>query len=57
MERLRQEVFYLAYHLHWSYTTIMDMDTSERQEFVRLLSEQIEREYQAVKRSGKHHAD
>jgi hypothetical protein len=41
---LRQEAFFLAYHLHWSWTEIMSLPSAERREFVRLLSEQIERE-------------
>ncbi len=41
---LRKEVFFLAYHLHWSWQEIMDLETNERREFVRLLIEQIERE-------------
>ncbi len=43
-EDLRREVFFLAYHLHWSWTELMDIDTHERRSFVRLLVEQIERE-------------
>jgi hypothetical protein len=46
---LRQEVFFLAYHLHWSWSEIMDLDTSERRSFVKLLSEQIERENAQIK--------
>jgi len=37
-------VFFLAYHLHWAHGELMDMDTAERREFVRLLVEQIEQE-------------
>jgi len=43
-ETLRKEVFFLAYHLHWSWTELMDLDTDERRAFVQLLIEQIERE-------------
>ena len=43
-EGLRREVFFLAYHLHWSQTEIMDMDSSDRQAYVEMLVEQIERE-------------
>ncbi len=43
-EDLRKEIFFLAYHLHWSWTEIMELDTDERRAFVRLLVEQIERE-------------
>jgi hypothetical protein len=44
LDQLRREVFFLGYHLHWSWTELMDLDTAERQEFVRLLVEQIDRE-------------
>jgi hypothetical protein len=37
-------VFFLAYHLHWSWSDIMDLATDERHAFVKLLVEQIERE-------------
>jgi hypothetical protein len=37
-------VFFLAYHLHWSWSELMDLESSERGAFVRLLVEQIERE-------------
>lgn len=41
---LRKEIFFLAYHLHWAWTEIMDLDTDERRAYVKLLIEQIERE-------------
>ena len=34
LDRLREEVAYLAYHLHWSYDQVMDMEHAERQEWV-----------------------
>ncbi|GAB2678965.1 hypothetical protein [Nocardia goodfellowii] len=43
-EQLRREVFFLAYHLHWSYPDLMDMAVGERHDFVRLLVEQIDQE-------------
>ncbi len=43
-EGLRKEIFFLAYHLHWSWSDIMDLDTAERRAYVQLLIEQIERE-------------
>lgn len=43
-EGLRREVFFLAYHLHWSWSEITDLDIEERRAYVRLLVEQIERE-------------
>jgi hypothetical protein len=50
---LRQEVFYLGYHLHWSYTEIMDLDHEERRAYLALLSEQIERESQAISQASR----
>ncbi|WP_432949900.1 hypothetical protein ACQPXM_17680 [Kribbella sp. CA-253562] len=37
-------MFFLGYHLHWSWSELMDMDCSERRAHVNLLIEQIERE-------------
>ena len=37
-------MFYLAYHLHWSWESVMNLDVLERQAYVRLLAEQIQRE-------------
>ena len=39
-----REVFFLAYHLHWSWTELMDMECDERRAYAQLLVEQIERE-------------
>ena len=44
LAQLQKEVFFLAYHLHWSYRDLMGMSVGERHDFVRLLTEQIERE-------------
>ncbi|MBS1691660.1 MAG: hypothetical protein JST91_05495 [Actinobacteria bacterium] len=44
LDRLHREVFFLAYHLHWSYADLMDMAVGERHHYVRLLAEQIEQE-------------
>jgi len=44
LENLQREVFFLAYHLHWSYEELMDMAVGERHRFVALLAEQIEQE-------------
>jgi hypothetical protein len=41
---LRQQIFFLAYHLHWSWTELMDLDVEERLAYIKLLIEQIERE-------------
>jgi hypothetical protein len=45
--RLRQEVFYLAYHLHWPWSEIMGLDVGERRAYVRMLAQRIEEENQA----------
>ena len=34
LDRLREEVAYLAYHFHWSYEDVMCMEHAERQEWV-----------------------
>lgn len=54
VERLRSEVFFLAYHLHWSWSELMDMACDERSAYVELLGAQIERENARVEaaRSG-----
>ncbi len=52
-DQLRQEVFYLGYHLHWPYAEIISLETDERRAYLRLLSEQIERENEAINRSAR----
>jgi hypothetical protein len=47
-EALRQEVFYLAYHLHWSWDSIMALDVEERRAYLRLLTEQLRREHEEI---------
>ncbi len=47
-QRLRQEVFYLAYHLHWSWSELMEMDIGERRTFVQMLAQRIEAENEAI---------
>ncbi|MGY1694629.1 hypothetical protein ACI780_06900 [Geodermatophilus sp. SYSU D00814] len=44
LEQLRREVFFLGYHLHWSFAELMDMEAGERRAYVGLLVEQIEHE-------------
>lgn len=34
LERLLEEVAYVAYHFHWSYDEIMGMEHAERQQWV-----------------------
>jgi hypothetical protein len=48
-EELRKEIFFLAYHLHWSWSDLMDMDVEERRTYTQLLMEQIERENSQVR--------
>ncbi|HXQ45450.1 MAG TPA: hypothetical protein VN806_02475 [Caulobacteraceae bacterium] len=41
-QRLREETFYLAYHLHWSRDDILALETPERRDYVRMLAARIE---------------
>jgi len=34
LDRLLEEVAYIAYHFHWSYDEIMNMEHAERQQWV-----------------------
>ena len=34
IERLREEVAYIAYHFHWPYDQVMHLDHRERQQWV-----------------------
>jgi hypothetical protein len=45
-------VFFLAYHLHWSWEDLMDLDCAERRAYARLLVEQIERENAQMESGG-----
>jgi hypothetical protein len=49
---LRQEIFYLAYHLHWSRTEIVELEMTERREFIRLLADRIEADNRALEELG-----
>jgi hypothetical protein len=46
--RLRQEIFYLAYHLHWPWSEVMSLGIGERKVYVRMLASRIEEENHAV---------
>lgn len=46
--RLRQEVFYLAYHLHWSWSEIMNLDLNERLTYVGMVSDRIETDNRSI---------
>lgn len=38
---MREEIFYLAYHLHWSRTEIMNLAIPERHDYIRMLAHRI----------------
>ena len=46
-DRLRREVFYLAYHLHWPWSEIMALTVDERRAFVEMLADRIEEDNRA----------
>ena len=50
---MRQQVFYLAYHLHWPKSEILSMDTSERWSYVNMLVRRIQEENQAYEALNK----
>lgn len=52
-QRLRKEVFYLAYHLHWGHDEVMDMAIDDRWAYVLLLNEQTEMEREEIERAKK----
>jgi hypothetical protein len=41
---LRGEIFFIAYHLHWGAAEVLDLPTEERWAYVKLVSNQLERE-------------
>lgn len=52
-DRLRQEVFYLAYHLHWSWRDILALEIEERRVYVQLLAARIEAENRELESNGR----
>lgn len=42
-ELLRREIHYLAYHYHWSEQDILSMTRDRRQQYIEILSDEIER--------------
>lgn len=52
-EAIHQEVFFLAYHLHWSHKDILDLPSPERRRYIELLEEQLKREEAAAKNAVK----
>jgi hypothetical protein len=53
-DRLRNEVFFLAYHLHWSVWDILDLPTEDRWAYVKLLSARLEEEHDAIEQARRH---
>jgi hypothetical protein len=45
-------VFYLAYHLHWGWRDILDLDLEERRAYVQLLAARIEEENRELEATG-----
>lgn len=52
-EALAREVFFLAYHLHWSHAEIHSLPVPERRRYVEMLEEQLKLEEEAVKHASK----
>jgi 23S rRNA A1618 N6-methylase RlmF len=50
---LRREVFFLAYHLHWSPDDVLCLAIDQRWGYVRLLADQLERESEAIKKASR----
>ena len=46
--RLREEVFFLAFHLHWSRNDILELDVPERKAYVGMLAARIEADNKAA---------
>jgi hypothetical protein len=44
-------VFFLGYHLHWSWSDLLDMESDERRTYVDMLIAQIERENARIEAS------
>jgi hypothetical protein len=49
LERLRGEVAYIAYYLHWPYEQIMQLDHLERRQWVNEVSKMNQRLNEAAK--------
>lgn len=52
-EALLQEVFLLAYKLHWSRQEILALPVPERRRYLKLLGEQLQREQETITPTGK----
>ncbi|HEX5369036.1 MAG TPA: hypothetical protein VFY10_06430 [Dehalococcoidia bacterium] len=44
-------MFFLGYHLHWSWSDLLDMESDERRTYVDMLIAQIERENARIEAS------
>ena len=42
LKQLRREVAVLAFHFHWSYQTIMEMEHQERRMWVKEIAEMLD---------------
>jgi hypothetical protein len=51
-EALWQEIAYLAYHIHWSLDTLLDLEHMDRVRMVRAVASFNERAWQAVREGG-----
>jgi hypothetical protein len=51
-ELLRREIHYLAYHYHWSEQDILSMTRDRRQQYIDILSDEIERMNAGVQHSA-----
>jgi uncharacterized protein DUF6760 len=38
LDRLYQEVAYIAYHFHWAYDNVLEMEHAERQVWIKEIS-------------------
>ncbi len=47
-----EEIFALAYHLHWSRDAILMLPTPERRRYLQLLEDQLQRERESMKGSN-----
>ena len=43
IDRMYEEIAYIAYHFHWSYSDIVDMDHLERRRWCKEISKMIEK--------------
>jgi hypothetical protein len=51
LDRLQEEVAYLAYHFHWPLEQILELEHEERQQWVKQVADINRRLNEATKRS------